>query len=157
MKLPSSSAGFTLIELMIVVAIIGILAAVALPAYQAHVAKSQAARVMTEASALRSLLESCVNEGKITIGAGDRDCDPSAVGSNLITGVSQTGAALPAGTGVPQVTFIPGGAITIEAIFGNNAIPLFATETLTWTRTVDGSWSCATTIDAIYRPKGCDL
>lgn len=156
MKLPSSSAGFTLIELMIVVAIIGILAAVALPTYQAHVAKSQAARVMAEASGLRSLLEACVNEGKTTIGAGAGDCDPSAVGSALLTGASQTGATLPTGTGVPQVTFIAGGAITIEAEFGNNAIPLFTTETLTWTRTVDGSWSCSTTIDVIYRPKGCN-
>jgi type IV pilus assembly protein PilA len=156
MKLPSSSAGFTLIELMIVVAIIGILAAVALPAYQTHVAKTQAARVMTEASGLRALLESCVNEGKTTVGAGDSDCDPSAVGSNLITGASQTGATLPAGTGVPQVTFVGGGEITIEATFGNNAIPLFAMETLTWSRTAEGTWNCTTTIDTLYRPRGCD-
>ena len=74
-----SSNGFTLIELMIVVAIVGILAAVAVPVYQTYVAKSQAARVMTETGGLRSLIEACINEGKTTIGTDANSCDPSAV------------------------------------------------------------------------------
>ncbi len=156
MKL-SSSTGFTLIELMIVVAIIGILAAVALPAYQGHVAKSQAARVMTETGSLRSLVETCVNAGKITIGVGINECEPNAVGSTLIDGASQTGATLLAGQGVPQVIIAPNGGITIQATFSAGATQLLATETLTWTRTAEGVWSCSTTIDAVYRPKGCDF
>lgn len=151
----SSSGGFTLIELMIVVAIIGILAALALPAYQTYVAKSQASRVMVEASGLRALLETCINEGKTTIGSGATDCDPGAVPSTLIDGASQTGVTLPANMGVPQVA-IAGGVITVEATFGNSVTPIFSAEKLTWTRSVEGIWSCATTVDVTYRPRGCD-
>ena len=76
-----SSAGFTLIELMIVVAIIGILVATALPAYQNYTAKTQASRVMAEAGGLRSLVETCVNGGRTTVGSGAGECDPNTSGS----------------------------------------------------------------------------
>lgn len=151
------SKGFTLIELMIVVSIIGILSAVAIPAYQNYVGKSQASRVMVEAGGLRSLLEACINEGKTTIGSGNDECDPEAVGSTLIDGASQTSAVLPAGHGVPQVTFFADGSVEVEATFGNSVFPLLQTRTLTWTRSQDGDWRCSTTIDEVFKPAGCDL
>ena len=149
--------GFTLIELMIVVAIIGILAAIALPQYQTYVGRSQTMRVMEEASNLRSIIETCMNEGRNTIGAALGECDPGATGSNLIDatiGVSQGALVLQPLTGVPQVG-IAGGIVTITATIGGTAFSPLLTKEVIWARSLNGSWSCSSTVDAIYKPRGC--
>ena len=56
--------GFTLIELMIVVAIIAILAAIALPAYQDYIARSQVTTGLSEITGAKTAYEVGVNEGK---------------------------------------------------------------------------------------------
>jgi type IV pilus assembly protein PilA len=152
--------GFTLIELMIVVAIIGILAAVAIPQYQDYVARTQAARAMSEAGALKAKVERCILDGNLSVEDASESttaCDPEATGSSILTGDSQGGVTIPSGTGVPQVTIAEDGGATIVATFGNGAAADLKEDTVTWTRTVNGAWGCTSTIDPIkYRPKGCD-
>lgn len=152
-----SEKGFTLIELMIVVAIIGILAAVAIPQYQNYVLRTQVSRVMVEAGAIKMAVESCISEGRTAIGAGVGQCNPGATASTLLTGLSQVGVALPANAGVPQVSNSLTGVVTIVATFGGGASAVLSgvPATLTWTRTVDGAWTCATTAPINFRPAGC--
>lgn len=143
----SMQKGFTLIELMIVVAIIGILAAIAIPQYQNYIAKSQVSRVMSETGSLKTVVETCILDGKSD--TTTPACELGWTTSNLI------GAATPQ-TGL-TVTF-PASATasaTIEARFGGNAAQTLATKTLTWTRTPAGAWSCTTTVLSKFAPSGC--
>ena len=65
--------GFTLIELMIVVAIVGILAAVALPAYQGYVKRAAYSEVIAQANPIKTAISECLNvKGAIA------DCDSLA-------------------------------------------------------------------------------
>jgi type IV pilus assembly protein PilA len=151
-----SSMGFNLIELMIVVAIIALLSAIALPLFQNYVARTHAARVMSETGELRTNVENCVNEGKTVLGNGINDCDPGAVGSNLMTGGNAMVVGTPpAGTGVPTVTFGASATATIQAAFGNNAATALLGKKVIWTRSTHGTWSCDTDVDPKYRPPAC--
>ena len=152
-------SGFTLIELMIVVAIIGILAAMAIPQYQNYVAKSQVARVMSEAASLRAIIESCMVENKTTLGNGPNECSPNPSPSSLISGASQTGTAIPSDTGVPQVAFVSVGEVTISSTLDNAAatvISISGSNSLIWSRDQSGTWKCLTTVPIRYRPRGCE-
>jgi type IV pilus assembly protein PilA len=149
--------GFTLIELMIVVTIIGILAAIAIPQYQTYIAKSQVTRAMGEASYVKNEIENCLNVGKTAVGPNPNDCDPHAVGSDILFGASQSATPLPPGFigGVPQATI--GSPTTVIARFGNNAAQILqAGQTVVWTRSSSGSWECTSPLVAnAYKPVGC--
>ncbi len=136
--------GFTLIELMIVVAIIGILAAVAIPAYQDYTVRAK----VTEGLSLASAAKTGVSEWFATNGGF-----PSANGSvGLPTSTSITGNS------VRSVAIGSGGVITVT--FAATGLPsAVAGDTILLTPTNNNGavqWSCTGgTLDAKYRPSSC--
>lgn len=147
--------GFSLIELMIAISIIGILVAIAIPQYQLHVARAQAGRIIGELGELRLSVEDCLNEGLNTIGTGAQQCDPRVVASNLIAGASQVGVVLPNDTGVAQITNPLTLTASITATLSNQVNPALKGKKIVWQRTVAGSWTCQSNIYAQYLPNSC--
>jgi type IV pilus assembly protein PilA len=80
--------GFTLIELMIVVAIIGILAAVALPAYQTYTVKAKVSEVVLAASGCRTAISEVYQTGSTGPGSGNWGCEASSATSKYVSTVA---------------------------------------------------------------------
>jgi len=162
------ATGYTLIELMFVIGVIGIIAAVAISQYQTYIYRSHVQRVVAEAGSLKNAVEICILSGRTMVGnpATAGNCDPQATGSNLQVTAGNAAPTIEAvwmteGMGVPQVTLSNTGASTIVATFGNVAGTPLKTDpagTVTWTRQSSGSWSCrAANIDPKYASPACPL
>ena len=126
----SVQQGFTLIELMIVIAIIGILAAIAIPAYQNYTIRAQ----VTEGDSLIGGVETAFDE--YYANNGTAPASNKAVGiSNVISGTYTTSVSL----GKPGL-----GQITVT--YGNSANTNIATKTVVWTalKSANGdiTWAC---------------
>ena len=138
--------GFTLIELMIVIAIIGILAAVAIPAYQDYTARAQAAEGFSLADGVKA------NIADIWTNTGSFPTSNSA--ANLPAALSISGKY------VKSLTVGTAGAITVlMKATGSVASPIGAkTYTITPTSTAGSlNWTCNTggSIALKYLPKAC--
>lgn len=151
--------GFTLIELMIVVAIIGILAAIAIPQYQNYITKSQVSRVVGETGGFKTAVEDCINAGKTSDPASSATaCSAEDLGltaSNLLGAAVQVTAT---GAASPKINIAADGSATIEGKFGNNASANLKNGTpkiVHWTRNLAGTWTCTTDAAAKYVPSGC--
>ena len=140
----NAQKGFTLIELMIVVAIIGILAAIAIPAYQDYVSKSKATAALADISAGKTSYELLFTE-------------KGAAGITAVTDVglqASTGNCTTIAVVAPNASGVQANAIKCTI---NNPGRLGTTPTIQYARDANGAYACTVTgfSDDKYIPAGC--
>ncbi len=144
--------GFTLIELMIVVAIIGILAAVALPAYQDYTIRAKMSEVILAMSACRTSITEVYQSGGTAPGAGSWGCE--AVSSKYVGGLTTDANGVVTATVSNISALVDGSVVTLT--------PLVTAGTAATTAADMGKdlygWICGgtgTNVKANYLPGSC--
>ncbi|MEZ0306579.1 MAG: pilin [Ramlibacter sp.] len=151
-----TSKGFTLIELMIVVAIIGILAAVALPAYQDYTKRAKMSEVILAASACRTTITEVYQSGSITPAANGWGCESSSSTSKYVKKIQTTvdGKITVTAQNIDTAN-IDDKDVTLVPADASGAALVYATGGVAINRWVCGSAALGTTIAPKYLPGSC--
>jgi type IV pilus assembly protein PilA len=138
--------GFTLIELMIVVAIIGILAAIAVPAYQDYTVRAKVSEAASLANAVKTAIEVAYSEGS----------DLGTVGGLSVASLGISAAGSYNSKYVAQVAHGANGVVTVTLTSVADLPTAVQGTTVTYTPTAQGgnlSWAVGGTVPTKYRPK----